>query len=79
MTQRMTVVTLPGLCQGHGFQDYGRVEPEKMIRTLRDHAQRQFEASKAIFEAADEDFRVAYVEGITIGKHLETLQEGKKL
>lgn len=56
---------------------HGRQSVEDMVRIYRTNAQRDLDRAQAVLAASDADFRVEYVEGVTINRNLETLQEGR--
>lgn len=78
MTEKVTVITLPGLPNGAGLAEHGVEEASHMIAKYRDMARRQKEDADAILAASDEDFRVVVAKGIIVQRDRRVLQEGRK-
>lgn len=74
LSDKMTVIRLPGLRNGHGFMDYGEVPPQEIIQRLRNIHQEQLEAAQKVLAAKDEDFEIEVVRGKFVEHHIKWLQ-----
>ena len=77
MSERMTVITLPGAGIGAGLADYGRIPAAKMIAMMRRYAEHQKQQAEAILAACDDDFRIETHVGTHVKHRREVIQEGK--
>lgn len=77
MSDRMTAVYLPGLSQGSGWAEYGRVNPAEMIKALKRNAAHAKAEAEIILAAPDHEFRVETYVGVHVQKRREIIQEGR--
>ena len=77
MTERLTKIELPGPSAFKGLLEWGNMAPVYMVKQARDLSRHLRAQADAIDAAADADFRVTFVDGSVIQRHVKTLQEGK--
>lgn len=78
MSEKRTVIDLPGQREFPGVGDWGEKTVEEMIHQVRSYAAHLRKQAEAIERAADCDFLVEVVRGVHVPKRLKLLQEGRR-
>jgi hypothetical protein len=71
MSEIMTVARLPG---AGGFQDYGRLTREDIIKRTRDMARHEVDRLQKILDAPDDAFNCKIVRGARVQHLIERLE-----
>lgn len=77
MSERMTSIRLPN-SGDTGCADWGRKTKDEMIAMYRLYAQNQYDWSKRVLSALDEEFQIETYVGVHVQKNREIIQEGRK-
>lgn len=77
MSDKMTVISVPGRPSGDSLMDWGDKTTAEMISFYRAYAARLRSRAEAIEKMSDEDFRIEIVRGRVVQHPIKVLQEGR--
>jgi hypothetical protein len=75
MSEKMTLIRVPGQQSGLGLMLYGEETAEKAIADYRALGARHRAQAEIIENAADEDFQIDVVRGVHVQHHVRTVQQ----
>ena len=78
MSEKFTVIRVPGGNSQSAFADRGDKSVEDMISLIRSYALEQKKIAEEILGCKDEDFNVKIVRGAIVQRPIKTLQAGRK-
>ena len=77
MSEKLTLIRLPGQRDFNGFQDWGVRSVSHMLDYIERHKADLRKELASLEAAKPEDFRVSVILGPHLQRHVETLQEGR--
>lgn len=78
MSEKRTVIYLPGQRGFPGIGDWGEKTVEEMVLQVRAYAAHLRKCAEVIEQAADGDFLIEVVRGVHVPKRIQLLQEGRR-
>lgn len=77
MSDKMTIISVPGRPSGDSLMDCGDKTTSEMISFYRAYAARLRDRAEAIERMSDQDFRIEVVRGRVTQHPIKVLQEGR--
>ncbi len=77
MSEKMTIISVPGRPNGDSFMEWGDKTASEMISAYRAYATHLRARVEAIEGMSDDDFRIAIVRGRIVQHPVRILQEGR--